>query len=62
MRPKINPDKNIVKTVRDGIKNKNGHCPCVIEVSEDTKCPCKKMREEHVCCCELYIFEEKFEE
>ena len=56
MKSKINPNKEIVKTIKDGLKKKNGHCPCLIEMSEDTKCPCLKMRKEHKCCCGLYIF------
>jgi ferredoxin-thioredoxin reductase catalytic subunit len=38
-----------------------GQCPCVKPetYSEDTMCPCKKMREEDYCCCGLYLTEEE---
>ena len=57
----LNPDTEVVKTIREGLKKKNGHCPCVLEVSEDTKCMCKEFREqiadpefEGYCHCMLY--------
>lgn len=57
----LNPDAEIVKTVKEGLKNKNGHCPCVLEASDDTKCMCKEFREqiadpkfEGYCHCMLY--------
>lgn len=55
MTVKINPDKDKVKEIRAALKNNNGYCPCKIEQSEDTKCPCKDLRENQECCCELYI-------
>lgn len=57
----LNPDAELVKTVKEGLRMKNGHCPCVLEVSEDTKCMCKEFREqiadpefEGYCHCMLY--------
>lgn len=59
MKIKLNPDKELVKMIRDGLKAKDGYCPCMIEVSEDTKCMCKLFREMEsgMCHCGLYIKE-----
>ena len=55
---RLSSDKELVKLVKQGLKLKNGHCPCLIEVSEDTKCPCKDFREKLHCHCGMYIVEE----
>ena len=56
-----NPDREIVKTVREGLKAKGGYCPCRIGKDEDNKCMCKEFREqikdpsfEGFCHCMLY--------
>ncbi len=56
-----NPDKEIVKTVREGLKAKDGYCPCRLGKDEDNKCMCKEFREqikdpnfEGYCHCLLY--------
>lgn len=56
---RLNPDKDVVKRIREGLKAKNGYCPCMILETEDTKCMCKEFREmeEGMCHCELYIKE-----
>ena len=61
MKIKENPDKEIVKTVREGLKAKDGYCPCKLGRSEDIKCMCKEFREqikdpsfEGYCHCMLY--------
>ena len=43
---RLNPDKEIVKTVKEGLAARGGYCPCVREKSEDTKCMCKEFREQ----------------
>lgn len=53
---KLNPDKEHVKTIREGLKANNGYCPCTVK-SEDSKCPCKDFRENKNCHCNLYIQE-----
>lgn len=55
MKVKLNPDKDHVALIRQGIKERGGYCPCMVIKSEDTKCPCKKFREEKDCHCELYV-------
>ena len=57
----LNPDKEIVKTVQEGLKAKGGYCPCRIAKTEDNKCICKEFRDqikdpdfEGYCHCMLY--------
>ena len=38
MNIRLNPDKNIVKTVKDGLKAKDGDCPCRVGKDPDNKC------------------------
>jgi len=58
---RLNEDKKIVETVREGLKQTGGYCPCRLERSPDTKCMCKEFREqiadpafEGYCHCLLY--------
>lgn len=61
---KTNHDKDIVKEIRDKLKENDGYCPCRISRTEDTKCMCKEFREmidngkTGMCHCGLYIIEE----
>ena len=61
MKIKENPDKEVVKMVREGLKAKDGYCPCRLGKDEDNKCMCKEFREqikdpsfEGFCDCMLY--------
>ena len=61
MEVKLNPNKEIVDKIKEGLKKKNGHCPCRLEMTEDTKCMCKEFRDqiddpefEGYCHCMLY--------
>lgn len=56
-----NPDKEIVRTVREGLSAKDGYCPCRLGRDEDNKCICREFREqikdpnfEGYCHCMLY--------
>lgn len=56
-----NENKEIVNNIREGIKRKDGHCPCRLEMNEDTMCMCKEFRDqiadpnfEGYCHCLLY--------
>lgn len=58
---KLNPDERVVTMIKEGLKRKNGYCPCRMEQTEDTKCICKEFREqmadpefEGFCHCMLY--------
>ena len=42
----LNPDKQIVQSVKEGLKRTGGYCPCRLERNEDTKCMCKEFREQ----------------
>ena len=57
----LSPEKEVVKTVREGLKRTGGYCPCKLVRNEDTKCMCKEFREqiadpgfEGFCHCLLY--------
>ena len=55
----LNPDKDIVKEIRDRLKDTNGYCPCVIpdKWNNETKCICRSFIEQESgeCHCGLYI-------
>lgn len=53
----LNQNKNIVEKILKRIDLNEGYCPCNQGETpkEDTKCPCKKYREEQHCCCGLYV-------
>ncbi len=58
---RLNENKEIVQSIKDGLKAKGGYCPCRLERSEDNKCICKEFREqmadpnfEGYCHCLLY--------
>lgn len=57
----LNPNKEVVDIVKEGLKKRGGYCPCRRETTEDTKCMCKEFREqiadpefEGFCHCMLY--------
>ena len=61
MKITLNPDAEVVATVKEGLKQKGGYCPCRVGKSEDIKCICKEFREqiadpefEGFCHCMLY--------
>lgn len=63
MKIKTNPDKDYVKEIKTQLKENNGHCPCKLVRTADTKCICKEFRnmikhgESGACHCGLYIAE-----
>lgn len=57
----FNPDEKITSIIREGLKAKDGYCPCRLEKTPDTICMCKEFREqiadpgfEGFCHCRLY--------
>lgn len=57
----LNPNEEVVKTVKEGLERTGGYCPCRLERTEDFKCMCKEFREqikdkdfEGFCHCMLY--------
>lgn len=64
MKVKLNPDKEIVKMVKEGLKKTGGYCPCKMGRTEDLKCMCEEFRAqiadpdfEGFCHCMLYYKE-----
>ena len=61
MKIKLNPDQEIVSTIRKGLKRTGGYCPCRRERTEATKCMRQEFKNqiadpgfEGVCHCMLY--------
>lgn len=61
---RLNEDKELVARIREGLKMKDGYCPCRLEKIEDNKCMCKEFRDqiadpnfEGYCHCLLYYKE-----
>lgn len=57
----LNPDKEIVNIIKEGLKKTGGYCPCRMERSEKYKCICDEFKEqtenpdfEGYCHCMLY--------
>ena len=44
MRIRLNEDKEVVKTVREGLIAKGGYCPCRLGKSPEYKCMCEEFR------------------
>ena len=41
-----NPDQEFLKEITQKVIENDGYCPCAIDKTEDTKCPCKEFREQ----------------
>ena len=57
----LNPDAEMVRTIREGLKRTGGYCPCRIQHTEETRCICQEFRRqmadpefEGYCHCMLY--------
>lgn len=64
MKIRLNENEEVVRTVREGLKQKDGYCPCRIGKSEENKCMCEEFRKqikdpdfEGYCHCMLYYKE-----
>ena len=58
---KLNPDENIVKTIREGLARTGGYCPCKLQHTEENICMCEEFKSqiadpefEGYCHCMLY--------
>lgn len=60
MKIRSNPNRELVKEIREKLKENGGYCPCKIVKNKDTKCICKEFIEQGLgpCHCGLYIKEE----
>ena len=57
----LNPDREMVSTIRQGLQRTGGYCPCRLQRTEENKCICKEFRDqiadpefEGFCHCMLY--------
>ncbi len=64
MKITLNPNQEIVDTVKAGLQKTGGYCPCRRERTEENKCMCREFREqikdenfEGFCHCMLYYKE-----
>lgn len=61
MHIRYNEIKELVAQIQEGLRRKEGYCPCRLERTPDTKCMCKEFRDqiadpnfEGYCHCLLY--------
>ena len=61
MRITLNPDEEVVRMIREGLKLKDGYCPCRVGKKEEYKCMCEEFKAqiadpnfEGYCHCMLY--------
>ena len=56
MKITLNPDEEIVRTVKEGLKQTGGYCPCRRERTPENICMCKEFKLQSVgmCHCGLY--------
>ena len=61
MKITLNPNTEVVQTVRQGLERTRGYCPCRLERTEATRCMCQEFRDqikdpeyEGFCHCLLY--------
>ena len=64
MHIRYNENKELVAQIQEGLRRKEGYCPCRLERTPDTKCMCKEFRDqiadpdfEGYCHCMLYYKE-----
>ena len=51
----LNPDKEYVQKILEGIYRKDGHCPCRLNSDDTTLCPCDEFVEKQICKCNLFV-------
>lgn len=51
---RLNPNPKVVKGMIDSIIKNDGHCPCQIDKSDDTLCPCTSFYNGE-CHCNLFV-------
>ena len=50
----VEVNENLVDFFVNSINQNNGYCPCRVDKTPDTKCPCKDLRENSKCVCGLF--------
>ncbi len=51
----LNPNKEYVDIIINGILKKDGHCPCRRNADDTTLCPCDDFVKNGVCKCNLFV-------
>ena len=61
MAVRLNEDQEVVAAIRQGLKEKDGYCPCRVERTAENKCICQEFKAqiadpefEGYCHCMLY--------
>ena len=64
MKIRLNEDPEVVRSLQEGLKAKDGYCPCRFARTPENKCMCKEFRDqiadenfEGYCHCLLYYKE-----
>lgn len=64
MKVRLNSDAAVVAQIKEGLKQKNGYCPCRLEKKPEFKCICQEFKAqiadpdfEGYCHCLLYYKE-----
>ena len=64
MKIRLNDDKEVVRIIQEGLKAKDGYCPCRVGKRPEFKCMCEEFRNqiadpdfEGLCHCKLYYKE-----
>ncbi len=52
---RINPNKDFVLRIVEGLMRKDGHCPCRKLADDTTLCPCDEFIETGTCKCGLFV-------
>lgn len=58
MKVKLNPDKRLVKFIKQALKDNDGYCPSQLVKDKTTKCKCREFREQETegpCRCGMYV-------
>lgn len=50
----LTPNQEKAEKIIKSIYKNDGYCPCRLTKSEDSKCPCVEMIENHNCHCGLF--------
>ncbi len=51
----LNPNKEYVDIIINGILKRNGHCPCRVTQDQTTLCPCDDFIKNGNCKCNLFV-------
>ena len=54
----LNPNKEHVALIVEGLKKKDHYCPCRVQKTEENICCCTDFIENGHCCCKLWVKKE----